>query len=76
MWLLQNTIKNQVPENLLFEHPNVMLFAKPFKRITNLFYNIVPYDDIALRRKSRERSRNLQSAVMKMKLFEYATFYR
>lgn len=45
IWLIQNYIKNDVPENLIYSLPSLLLYTAPFRRLSNLLYNNTAYDD-------------------------------
>lgn len=45
IWLLQNYIKNDVPENIIYSLPSLLIYTAPFRRLSNLLYNTTAYDD-------------------------------
>lgn len=75
MWLLNNALKNKVPEGLIFEHLNVMIYSAPFRRITAIFFNVEYYDEFLIKGTTGLQN-NVQHAVIKTRLFEYANFYK
>ena len=61
-WLLQTNLKNNIPEHLIFDYPNIILYTKPFRRITAFFFNADVYQDVKtrLRRTRRRRYQFIQ----------------
>lgn len=72
VWLLSNFITSDVTaEAVVFEYPNITLYMGPFKRFTKLYYKNHPYAPTG-----KQRHLNYTHTVLKLKLFEYAAFYR
>lgn len=72
VWLLSNFITSDLAaETIIFDYPNITLYMGPFKRFTKLYYKNHPYAA-----SGKQRYLNHTHTVLKLKLFEYAAFYR
>lgn len=72
VWLLSNFVTSEVTaEAVIFDYPNILLYMGPFKRFTKLYYKNHPYAPTG-----KHRHLNYTHTVLKLKLFEYASFYR
>lgn len=72
VWILSNFIKSDVTaEAIIFDYPNIMLYMGPFKRFTKIYYRNHPYAPTG-----SFSSLNYTHTTLKLKLFEYAAFYR
>lgn len=72
VWLLSNFITSDITaEAVIFDYPNITLYMGPFKRFTKLYYKNHPYAPTG-----QHRHLNYTHTVLKLKLFEYAAFYR
>lgn len=72
VWLLSNFITSDITaEAVIFEYPNIILYMGPFKRFTKLYYKNHPYAP-----QGQHLYLNHTHTIVKLKLFEYAAFYR
>ena len=72
VWLLANFVASDVTsEAIVFEYPNIALYMGPFRRFTKLYYRNQPYAPTG-----KYKHLNHTHSVLKLKLFEYASFYR
>lgn len=72
VWLLTNFVTSDITATaIIFEFPNIGLYMGPFRRFTKLYYRNQPYAPTG-----KHKHLNFSHTVLKLKLFEYASFYR
>ena len=72
VWLLSNFITSDITaEAIIFDYPNITLYMGPFQRFTKLYYKNHPYAPTG-----KYQHLNHTHTILKLKLFEYAAFYR
>jgi hypothetical protein len=73
VWLLSNFVKSDVTsEAVIFDYPNILLYTAPFARFTKMYY-----ENINLPAKGTKHEwLNYTHTVFKLKLFEFASYYR
>jgi hypothetical protein len=73
VWLLSNFVKSDVTsEAVVFDYPNILLYMAPFARFTKMYY-----ENTNLPAKGTKHEwLNYTHTVFKLKLFEFASYYR
>jgi hypothetical protein len=72
VWIINNYIASSfTAQAILFEYPNINLYQAPFRRFTKLYHEAHPFNANA---KLKYTANTLH--IVKLKLFEYAQFYR
>ena len=73
VWLLSNFVKSDVTsEAVIFDYPNILLYMAPFARFTKMYY-----ENTNLPAKGTKHEwLNYTHTVFKLKLFEFASYYR
>ena len=73
VWLLSNFVKSDVTaEAIVFDYPNALLYMAPFTRFTKMYYESTGMPG----KGTKHEWLNYTHTVFKLKLFEFASYYK